>query len=132
MELRVEALEELGVQVVAVRAQPRLSARVDAGRSTLAREGVVAEIALVQGIIDQETFSILVFMAIITTATVPVLLTKGVQWLRRRGELVKAGSREGTIIIGAGPVARELRGEARLGRGRLEAEDEGGVYERQV
>jgi Kef-type K+ transport system membrane component KefB len=71
-------------------------------------EIIVAEIALVQGIIDQETFSILVFMAIITTATVPVLLTKGVQWLRRRGELVKAGNREGTIIIGAGPVAREL------------------------
>ena len=71
-------------------------------------EIIVAEIALVQGIIDQETFSILVFMAIITTATVPILLTKGVQWLRRRGELVKAGSREGVIIIGAGPVAREL------------------------
>jgi Kef-type K+ transport system membrane component KefB len=71
-------------------------------------EIIVAEIALAQGTIDQETFSILVFMAIITTATVPILLTKGVRWLRRRGELVKVGSREGVIVIGAGPVAREL------------------------
>lgn len=71
-------------------------------------EIIVAEIALAQGVIDQDVFSILVFMAIITTATVPIILTKGVQWLRRRGELVKAGSREGTVIIGAGPIAREL------------------------
>jgi Kef-type K+ transport system membrane component KefB len=71
-------------------------------------EIIVAEIALVAGIIDQEVFSILVFMAIITTALVPVMLTKGVEWLRGRGELVKAGDREGVIIVGAGPVAREL------------------------
>jgi Kef-type K+ transport system membrane component KefB len=71
-------------------------------------EIIVAEIALVAGIIDQDVFSILVFMAIITTALVPIMLTKGVEWLRQRGELVKAGDREGAIIVGAGPVAREL------------------------
>lgn len=71
-------------------------------------EIIVAEIALVAGIIDQDVFSILVFMAIITTALVPIMLTKGVDWLRQRGELVKAGDREGAIIVGAGPVAREL------------------------
>jgi hypothetical protein len=71
-------------------------------------EIIVAELALEAGIIDRDVFSILVFMAIITTALVPVMLKQGVQWLRRRGELVKAGNRSGTIIIGAGPVAREL------------------------
>lgn len=71
-------------------------------------EIIVAEIALVQGIITVEVFSILVFMAIITTATVPVLLTRGVEWLRNRGELVRAGDRHGAVIVGASPVAREL------------------------
>jgi Kef-type K+ transport system membrane component KefB len=71
-------------------------------------EIIVAEIALAQGIISVEVFSVLVFMAIITTATVPVLLTRGVAWLRRRGELVKAGDRRGYVVVGAGPVAREL------------------------
>ncbi|REK19811.1 MAG: sodium:proton exchanger [Actinobacteria bacterium] len=69
-------------------------------------EIIVAEIALAQGIIDTEVFSILVFMAIFTTATVPVLLTIGVNWLRRRGELVRAGDRTNTVIVGAGPIAR--------------------------
>ncbi len=71
-------------------------------------EIIVAEIALVQGLIDREVFSILVFMAIMTTATVPILLTLGVNWLRRRGELVKAGDRTTTVIVGAGPLARTL------------------------
>ena len=71
-------------------------------------EIIVAEIALVQGLIDRDVFSILVFMAIMTTATVPILLTIGVKWLRRRGELVKAGDRTTTVIIGAGPLARTL------------------------
>lgn len=71
-------------------------------------EIIVAELALEAGVIDRDVFSILVFMAIVTTALVPVMLTQGVQWLRRRGELVKAGDRSGVIIIGAGPVAREL------------------------
>jgi voltage-gated potassium channel Kch len=71
-------------------------------------EIIVAELALAQGLIDREVFSILVFMALFTTATVPVLLTWGVGWLRRRGELVKAGDRDRAIIVGAGPIARTL------------------------
>lgn len=71
-------------------------------------EIIVAELALAQGLIDRDVFSILVFMALFTTATVPVLLTMGVKWLRRRGELVKAGNRTGTLIVGAGSVARAL------------------------
>jgi voltage-gated potassium channel Kch len=71
-------------------------------------EIIVAELALGQGLIDRDVFSILVFMAIFTTATVPVLLTWGVRWLRSRGELVKAGDRDQAIIVGAGPIARAL------------------------
>lgn len=71
-------------------------------------EIIVAELALAQGLIDRDVFSILVFMALFTTATVPVLLTIGVRWLRRRGELVKAGNRTNTVVVGAGAVARTL------------------------
>jgi Kef-type K+ transport system membrane component KefB len=71
-------------------------------------EIIVAEIALVQGLIDTDIFSILVFMALFTTATVPVLLTLGVQWLRRTGSLARAGGRTGTLIVGAGRLAREI------------------------
>lgn len=73
-------------------------------------EIIVAEIALVQGLIDRDVFSILVFMALFTTATVPVLLTVGVRWLRRRGELVRAGDRKEAMIVGAGPIARKMAG----------------------
>lgn len=71
-------------------------------------EIIVAELALEQGLIDQTVFSILVFMAIATTATVPVLLTQGVAWLRRRGELVKAGDRRMTMIVGAHALSRTI------------------------
>ena len=71
-------------------------------------EIIVAEIALAQGLIAQDVFSILVFMALFTTATVPVLLTLGVKWLRARGGLVKAGGRNEALIVGAGPIARNL------------------------
>ena len=71
-------------------------------------EIIVAELALAQGLIDQTVFSILVFMAIATTATVPVLLTRGVEWLRDRGELVKAGDRRAIMIVGAQPLARVI------------------------
>ena len=71
-------------------------------------EIIVAELALEQGLIDQTVFSILVFMAIATTATVPVLLTRGVAWLRGRGELVKAGDRRMIMIIGAQPLSRRM------------------------
>jgi Kef-type K+ transport system membrane component KefB len=71
-------------------------------------EIIVAEIALARGLIDRDVFSILVFMALFTTATVPVLLTLGVRWLRRRGELVRAGDRTDALIIGAGVIARRI------------------------
>jgi voltage-gated potassium channel Kch len=71
-------------------------------------EIILAEIALAQGLIDRDIFSILVFMALFTTATVPVLLTAGVRWLRRRGELVKASGRDRILVIGADPVVRAL------------------------
>ncbi len=69
-------------------------------------EIIIAELALERGLIDQTVFSILVFMAIATTATVPVLLTQGVAWLRSRGELVKAGDRRAIMIVGAQPLSR--------------------------
>lgn len=72
-------------------------------------EIIVAGIALEMGLITTEVFSILVFMAIFTTATVPFFLKWGTEWLRRRGELVRSdGHRSGLIILGAGPTAREL------------------------
>jgi Kef-type K+ transport system membrane component KefB len=71
-------------------------------------EIIVAEIALAQGIIGRDMFSIIVLMAVVTTATVPIALTRGADWLRRRGELVKIDDRQGVLIVGAGPVARIL------------------------
>lgn len=70
-------------------------------------EIIVAEIALAAGLIDASVFSILVFMAIFTTATVPTLLTQSINWLRRHGELV-ADERDAVVIVGAGPVARRI------------------------
>ncbi len=40
------------------------------------------------GIISQQLFSILVFMAIFTTALVPLTVKFGVDWLERGNELV--------------------------------------------
>jgi hypothetical protein len=71
-------------------------------------EIIIAEIALSMGLISAEIFSILVFMAIATTASVPVLLTLAVRWLDRRGELVRPGQRQRIVIVGAGPVSRAL------------------------
>jgi Kef-type K+ transport system membrane component KefB/Trk K+ transport system NAD-binding subunit len=72
-------------------------------------EIIIAEIALSAGIISQEIFSVLVFMAIFTTATVPVFLKWGTDWLQRRGELQRSSDkRVGTVIIGAGPTARAI------------------------
>ena len=80
-------------------------------------EIVIAGIALNMGFIDNEIFSILVFMAIFTTATVPVLLTWTTKWLRNRGELVLSSSeKQGILILGAGPlslyIAKKLSGKA--------------------
>ena len=70
---------------------------------------IIAGIGLQAGIIDQAVFSILVFVAIFTTATVPFLLKRGVDWLDGRGELVRSDpSRKPVLIVGAGALAREL------------------------
>jgi Trk K+ transport system NAD-binding subunit/mannitol/fructose-specific phosphotransferase system IIA component (Ntr-type) len=70
---------------------------------------ILIAIALEMGIIEQDIFSILVFMALLTTATVPVTLKTGISWLHRRGELIRSIlERVGTIIVGAGPLARTL------------------------
>lgn len=71
-------------------------------------EIIAAELALERGLIDQTTFSVLVLMALITTASVPFLLTRAVRWLRSRGELVRSAGRSGTIVVGAGPVGRAV------------------------
>lgn len=74
-------------------------------------EIIVAGIALEMGLISTEVFSILVFMAIFTTATVPFLLKWGTDWLRGRGELVRArASREGLLMLGGGPLALRIAG----------------------
>ena len=78
-------------------------------------EIIVAQIALDLGLISTEVFSILVFMAILTTALEPALLKAGIAWLRRRGELAEiADERSGTVVVGGGPTARALAGA--LGR----------------
>ncbi|NNC93199.1 MAG: hypothetical protein HKN80_11990, partial [Acidimicrobiia bacterium] len=70
-------------------------------------EIIVAEIALAAGLIDATVFSILVFMALFTTATVPILLTTTIGWLRRHDQLV-ADERSDVIVVGAGPLARRV------------------------
>ena len=71
-------------------------------------EIIAAELALERGLIDQTTFSVLVLMALVTTATVPYLLTRAVRWLERHDQLVRSSRRSGTIVVGAGPVARAV------------------------
>lgn len=71
-------------------------------------EIIIAGIGLQMGIISTEIFSILVFMAISTTLTVPLFLTWTTNWLRRRGELVKQDAREGYLILGANPLGLYL------------------------
>ncbi|USZ69463.1 cation:proton antiporter [Halorussus salilacus] len=56
------------------------------GRGTV--EIIIASIGLNAGIIDQQLFSILVFLAMLTTALVPVTMKWGVDWLQGVGELV--------------------------------------------
>lgn len=75
-------------------------------------EIIIAEIALEMGLISTEIFSILVFMAFFTTATVPVLLKLCVAWLKSRNELVQSDeSRKSVLIVGAGPIGRKLAHE---------------------
>ncbi|PCR90333.1 cation:proton antiporter [Natrinema ejinorense] len=56
------------------------------GRGTV--EIIIARVALEARIIDQSMFSILVFIAVFTTALVPVTVTWGVRLLEARDELV--------------------------------------------
>ncbi len=74
-------------------------------------EIIIANIGLQAGIINQDIFSMLVFMAIITTAMTPTTLQWGINWLKKRQELVRSSSRDGIVIVGAGPVARLLATE---------------------
>ena len=70
-------------------------------------EIIVAGIGVERGLITPVVFTVLVVMAVLTTASVPVMLKLGVEWLRARGELADAGStRRGVVIIGAGRLAR--------------------------
>ncbi len=72
-------------------------------------EIILAGIGLQAGLITPEIFSMLVFMAIITTATVPLFLKWGTDWLSRRNELVRSADKRNTVlIVGATPTAREL------------------------
>lgn len=57
------------------------------GRGTV--EIIIASIGLSAGVIDQSLFSILVFMAILTTALVPPTMKWGVEWLESNDELVR-------------------------------------------
>ena len=68
-------------------------------------EIIIAEIGLEMGIIDKKIFSILVFMAIFTTLTVPVLLSWTSKWLRKRGELVYMDERKGIVFLGVNPLS---------------------------
>lgn len=68
-------------------------------------EIIIAGIGLEMGIIDTNIFSILVFMAIFTTMTVPVLLKWTTNWLRNRGELVQMGQRKNILILGVNPLS---------------------------
>lgn len=52
-------------------------------------EIVIASIGLSAGVIDTQLFSILVFIAVFTTALVPPTMQWGVQWLDQAGELVR-------------------------------------------
>jgi Kef-type K+ transport system membrane component KefB len=52
-------------------------------------EIVIASIGLSAGVIDTQLFSILVFIAVFTTALVPPTMQWGVSWLERTGELVR-------------------------------------------
>lgn len=72
-------------------------------------EIIIAQIGLELGIISAEIFSVLVFMAIFTTATVPIFLKWTTEWLDRRGELVRStDERRGVLLLGAAPTARLL------------------------
>jgi Kef-type K+ transport system membrane component KefB len=67
------------------------------GRGTV--EIIIASIGLGAGIIDQQLFSILVFLAMLTTALVPVTMKWGVEWLEAADQLVRLD--DGRDALGA-------------------------------
>ncbi|QLG28738.1 cation:proton antiporter [Halorarum halophilum] len=71
------------------------------GRGTV--EIIIASVGLSAGIIDQSLFSMLVFIAIFTTAMVPVTMTWGVRLLDRSGELY--GADGSTVALADGGAA---------------------------
>lgn len=72
-------------------------------------EIIIAGIALEKGIIDETVFSILIFMAFVTTSSVPICMKWCVDWLRRRKELVRSDDkRSGVLILGATPLAQAV------------------------
>lgn len=71
-------------------------------------EIIIAGIGLQMGIINETIFSILLFMAIFTTLTVPVLLNWTSNWLRKRGELVYMGQRNTTLFLGINPISLRI------------------------
>ncbi len=71
-------------------------------------EIIVAGIALQRELISQDVYSSIVFMAIFTTALVPITLKWCVVWMDRRQELVRIQDRNGYLILGAGPLARQV------------------------
>lgn len=74
-------------------------------------EIIIAGIGLQMGIIGQDIFSILVFMAIFTTATVPVMLKWGVAWLERTDGLVRTDvSTLPVVVVGGGHLGRLVAG----------------------
>ena len=80
-------------------------------------EIIMAGVALRAGLIDEGLFAVLILLAVLTTATVPLLLKAGVAWLERRGELVRTeDGRCSVVIIGAGQEARTLAGWLRQDR----------------
>ncbi len=69
---------------------------------------IVAQIALNRGLINPAVFSLLVFTSLVTTLLVPLFIRAGTAWLERMGALDRSNGRDGTLIIGSGPLARRV------------------------
>jgi Kef-type K+ transport system membrane component KefB len=70
---------------------------------------ILIGLALDAGLLPLNLYSILMFMAIVTTVADPLLLKWGVAWLARRDELVIASAgRDRVVLVGAGPLACAL------------------------
>ncbi|MEM7395246.1 MAG: cation:proton antiporter, partial [Verrucomicrobiota bacterium] len=70
-------------------------------------EIILAEIAYKEKLIGADLFSIIVVVALVTTAIVPMFLKRGVASLQKRGELTgNDENRRGVLIVGAPALAR--------------------------